>query len=59
MAHSLRLRVMAEGVETSEQYCFLDENQCDEMQGRYFSLPVDAPTMAHPLAGRHSEFNLA
>ena len=59
MAHSLRLRVVAEGVETSEQYRFLDENQCDEMQGNYFSPPVDALTMARLLAGRHSEFKLA
>ncbi|MDB5808504.1 MAG: hypothetical protein JWN94_626 [Betaproteobacteria bacterium] len=59
MAHSLRLRVIAEGVETSEQYQFLEEHQCDEMQGHYFSKPVDGPTMARLLAGRHSEFKLA
>jgi EAL domain-containing protein (putative c-di-GMP-specific phosphodiesterase class I) len=59
MAHSLRLRVVAEGVETAEQYRFLDESQCDEMQGHYFSPPVDALTMARLLAGRHSEFKLA
>ena len=59
MAHSLRLRVIAEGVETSEQYRFLEEHQCDEMQGHYFSKPVDAPTMARVLAGRNSEFKLA
>jgi diguanylate cyclase (GGDEF)-like protein/PAS domain S-box-containing protein len=59
MAHSLRLRVVAEGVETSEQYRFLEEHHCDEMQGHYFSKPVDAPTLARMLAGRNSDAKLA
>ncbi len=46
MAHSLKLRVVAEGVETEEQLALLIENGCDEMQGYYFSkpLPFDAFT---------------
>ncbi|HET7158183.1 MAG TPA: EAL domain-containing protein, partial [Burkholderiales bacterium] len=40
MAHSLGLKVVGEGVETSEQHRFLRENGCDEMQGYYFSPPV-------------------
>ncbi|MCE9641973.1 MAG: EAL domain-containing protein, partial [Betaproteobacteria bacterium] len=59
MAHSLRLRVIAEGVETSEQYRFLEEHHCDEMQGYYFSKPVDAPALVRLLAGRHSDAKLA
>ncbi|MEO7726961.1 MAG: EAL domain-containing protein [Burkholderiales bacterium] len=59
MAHSLRLRVIAEGVETSAQYRFLEEHHCDEMQGHYFSAPVDAPAIARLLAGRHSNAQLA
>jgi predicted signal transduction protein with EAL and GGDEF domain len=59
MAHSLRLRVIAEGVETSEQYRFLEEHHCDEMQGNYFSKPVDAQAVARLLAGRHSDAKLA
>lgn len=40
MAHSLRLNVVAEGVETAEQLQFLRENGCNEMQGYYVSRPV-------------------
>jgi diguanylate cyclase (GGDEF)-like protein/PAS domain S-box-containing protein len=40
MAHSLRLRVVAEGVETLEELEFLRSHQCDEAQGFYFSQPV-------------------
>lgn len=40
MAHSLKLKVVAEGVETVEQLAFLIEHQCEEMQGYYFSKPI-------------------
>ncbi|MDC8756893.1 EAL domain-containing protein [Janthinobacterium fluminis] len=40
MAHSLGLRVVAEGVETAEQLEFLRRQRCDELQGYYFSRPV-------------------
>lgn len=40
MGHSLRLKVIAEGVETEEQKQFLFERRCDEMQGFLLSRPL-------------------
>ena len=46
MARSLKLRVVAEGVETLEELAFLRAHQCDEAQGYYFSRPVPAQQFA-------------
>jgi len=40
MARSLKLRVIAEGVETLEEVAFLRAYRCEEAQGYYFSPPV-------------------
>lgn len=45
MARSLKLEVIAEGVEKSPQIHFLRERQCKEMQGFYFSPPLTAEQM--------------
>jgi EAL domain-containing protein (putative c-di-GMP-specific phosphodiesterase class I) len=46
MGHALRLKIVAEGVETQAQLDFLAANFCDEMQGYFFArpLPADACT---------------
>jgi EAL domain-containing protein (putative c-di-GMP-specific phosphodiesterase class I) len=40
LAQALNLKVVAEGVETREQLNFLVENNCDYIQGYYYSKPV-------------------
>jgi diguanylate cyclase len=42
LAHGLRLKVVAEGVETAEQVACLQKLGCDQFQGFYFSRPVTA-----------------
>jgi len=42
MAHSLHLKVVAEGVEKESQMSFLRQHRCDEIQGYYFSKAIPA-----------------
>lgn len=42
MAHSLKIAVVAEGVETAGQFDFLREHGCDAIQGYYLSGPLEA-----------------
>ena len=53
MAHGLRLKVVAEGVETEAQYRFLRAEGCDEMQGYYFSRPVAADEFRALVCAEH------
>lgn len=45
LAHSLRLQVIAEGVETEAQLNYLREHDCDQIQGYFFSRPVTAAAL--------------
>jgi diguanylate cyclase (GGDEF)-like protein/PAS domain S-box-containing protein len=42
MAHSLKLKVVAEGIETEGQRLFLDDEGCDRAQGYYYARPAPA-----------------
>jgi|GEM_PF-446917 len=42
LAHSLGLEVVAEGIETCEQFIRLKNGRCDYIQGYYFSKPLEA-----------------
>ena len=54
LAHSLKLKVVAEGVETQEQLELLAANGCDEIQGHLFSVPDTAEKCAKMLKENRS-----
>lgn len=45
MAHNLNIQVIAEGVETQEQIEFLKKHNCDEIQGFFWSPPINSDRM--------------
>jgi diguanylate cyclase len=55
MAHALRLKVVAEGVENAEQLTFLRAQHCDAVQGYFLfrPLPVDEVTDALKVNWQH------
>jgi diguanylate cyclase (GGDEF)-like protein/PAS domain S-box-containing protein len=55
MAKSLRLKVIAEGVENEAQMSFLRAHHCDEIQGYYFSKPLAVDKVADKLRGDSPE----
>ena len=50
MCRSLKLRVVAEGVETQQELAFLQDHECDEAQGFYFCRPILSDRFAKLLA---------
>ncbi|MBP1931674.1 putative bifunctional diguanylate cyclase/phosphodiesterase [Ammoniphilus resinae] len=55
MAHSLDLKVVAEGVETERQLSFLKEQRCDQAQGYYFNRPLSAEHLESMLMKQGAE----
>jgi diguanylate cyclase (GGDEF)-like protein/PAS domain S-box-containing protein len=54
MAHSLKLKVVAEGVETEDQLDYLRAENCDQIQGYHFSRPLTAAQLEE-LVEPHSQ----
>lgn len=55
LGQSLKLKVIAEGVETREQLALLRDQGCDEYQGNFFSKPVPAQEFANLIARANAE----
>jgi EAL domain-containing protein (putative c-di-GMP-specific phosphodiesterase class I) len=55
MAQSLSLRVVAEGVENSDQLHSLSKLGCDEVQGFYLAMPMHAEALAENLGKKHGK----
>ncbi len=55
LAHTLGLRVVAEGVETAAQRDFLASNRCDEFQGYFFARPMPLGQLRAYLAEQQSQ----
>jgi diguanylate cyclase (GGDEF)-like protein/PAS domain S-box-containing protein len=60
LSRSLKISVVAEGVEKAEQFQFLRSRSCDEIQGYLFSQPLDADAFSELMLGpRQAAFALA
>ena len=58
LGNSLKLRVIAEGVETPKQLTFLQAEYCEEGQGFYFSHPVDADAFVKLLGKDNADYRV-
>jgi len=55
LAHNLRLKVIAEGIETEDQFAFLRLLRCDEGQGYFLGPPSEANKLFAPYLNRDYE----
>lgn len=58
LAHMLNLKVVAEGIETKEQLCFLTNEGCDRAQGYLFSKPLPADEIEKMLRNNVSFYDV-
>jgi EAL domain-containing protein (putative c-di-GMP-specific phosphodiesterase class I) len=58
MAHSLNLKVVAEGVETADQLRFLKAHNCDEVQGFHLAIPMPAEELVVNMAWPDRRINV-
>jgi diguanylate cyclase (GGDEF)-like protein len=56
MAHGLNISVVAEGVETAEQYDFVSVAECDTVQGYYLSRPIPAADLKDAISSIKTRF---
>ncbi len=54
LSHILNLNVVAEGVETEEQVELLKDQNCNEVQGRAYSMPLDPAAALRWMANRNA-----
>jgi len=54
MAHSMKMTVIAEGVESRAQMAYLRRHRCDEIQGYYFSRPMPPEGLEEMLLSRRA-----
>ena len=59
LGHNLNMKVVAEGVETKEQTQFLRDQNCDEIQGYYFSKPIPIEEFTTLLQKERSDTSLS
>lgn len=55
MAHSMKMLVIAEGVESRAQMAYLRRHRCDEVQGFHFSRPLPAREMGEMLVANRAQ----
>jgi EAL domain-containing protein (putative c-di-GMP-specific phosphodiesterase class I) len=55
LAHNLRLKVIAEGIESEDQFAFLRLLRCDEGQGYFLGRPSAADELFEPYLNHHHE----
>jgi EAL domain-containing protein (putative c-di-GMP-specific phosphodiesterase class I) len=55
MAQTLKLEVIAEGVESAEQLVYLRSHNCDQIQGYYFARPLPVPELEKLLLEKRRE----